>query len=233
MAAAILAVGVGMYAVARETSVFAIDRIEVAGASPDVADRVRAALDPMKGTSLVVFDAREANRRLAAVADVAAATYDRNFPNTLRVVVRTERSVALLRRGHEAWLASGSARVIRQVVQGPLPLLPRVWLEPTADPLVGAVLDGPAAVAVHVVPAIAKARLPIRVRSVRVVDGEVTVTLVSGMQVLLGDTSGLPLKLAAAARILPDVGDMAYLDVSVPERVVAGTRATFNPQVDS
>ena len=232
MAAAILVVGVGMYVVARESSVFAINRIEVEGASPDVADRVRVALDPIAGTSLVAFDERDANRRLADIAEVAAATYDRAFPNTLRVIVRTERPVALLRRGRDTWLVSANARVLRQVAKRPLPPLPRIWLSATADPLVGAVLDGPSATAVRAVVPIAQARLPVHVRSVRAVDGELTVTLVSGMEILLGDPSALRLKLAAAARILPDTTGAVYLDVSVPERVVAGSAPPTNPRVE-
>jgi len=222
VALGILVVGIAMYAAARETSLFAIERIEVEGAPPGVAADVRAALAPIAGSSLVAFDERSANRRLAAVAEVAAATYDRDFPSTLRVVVRAERPVALLRRGRESWLVSGSARILRQVVKRPLPQLPRVWLPPNADPLVGATLDGWTAMAVRAVAPIDRAHLPVRVRSVRAEDGELTITLVSGARILLGDTSALPLKLAAAARILPEADGMTYLDVSVPERVVAG-----------
>ena len=232
LALGLLVVGLGMYAAARETSVFAIDGIEVEGASPGVAARVRAALDPITGTSLVTFDERDANRRLAAVAEVATATYDRDFPHTLRMVVRTERPVALLRRGRETWLASGNARVLRQVLTRPFPQLPRVWLAPTADPLVGAVLDGPSAMAVRAIVPIDRARLPVRVRSVRAVDGELTIVLASGTQILVGDTSALRLKLATAARILPEAGGATYLDVSVPERVVAGTTPRQNSQVE-
>ena len=90
--------------------------------------------------------------RLADVAEVASATYNRDFPHTLVVSVRSERPVALLRRGGEAWLVSDGARVLSQVVQRPFPALPRVWISPTADPLDGAVLDGDAALAVRTIP---------------------------------------------------------------------------------
>jgi cell division protein FtsQ len=218
----VLVLAIGGYAAARETPLFSVDRIEVEGAPPDVAARVQSALSPVLGSSLVTFDAREANRHLAAVPEVADATYDRNFPHTLRVLVRTELPVALLRRGHEAWLASGSARVLRQVVQRPLPDLPRVWLSPSEDPLPGAVLDEPAATAVRALVPIRGAHLPASVRSIRAVDGELTITLASGTAVLLGDGARIRLKLAAAARILPEIGDATYLDVSVPERAVSG-----------
>jgi cell division protein FtsQ len=223
VALGLLVAGIGGYFIARETPIFSIQQIEVEGATPEVAARVRTALRPVVGSSLVAFDSREANRRLVGVAEVADATYDRSFPHTLRVVVRTELPVALLRRGHEAWLVSGSARVLRQVVQRPLPDLPRVWLPPSEDPLPGAVLDEPAATAVRALVPLRGAHLRARIRSVRAVDGELTLLLASGIHVLLGDASRLRLKLAAAARILPEVGDATYLDVSVPERAVAGT----------
>lgn len=229
----IVALGLAMYVVARETSVFGVERVEVVGASPRVAGSVREALAPLQGSSLVRFDAHDANRRLASVAEVASATYDRSFPHTLVVAVRTERPVALLRRGSEAWLASDGARVLSQVVQKPFPALPRVWIPPTADPLDGAVLDGDAALAVRTIPPMGHA-LRARARSVKAIDGELTIVLESGSQILLGDTSRLRLKLAVAARILPALTDETYLDVSVPERAVAGTTvpATLNSEVE-
>jgi cell division protein FtsQ len=232
IALGIVALGVAMYAVARETSVFGVRQIEVVGGSPGVAQSVREALAPLQGSSLVTFDAHDANRRLADVAEVASATYNRDFPHTLVVSVRSEHSVALLRRGSEAWLVSDGARVLRQI-QRPFPALPRVWIPPTADPLDGAVLDGDAALAVRAIPPMTHA-LRSRVRSVRAVDGELAIVLESGTEILLGDASRLRLKLAVAAKILPSLTSETYLDVSVPERAVAGTAAptTLNPEVE-
>ena len=73
--------GAALYVGARETSVFAIDRIEVQGVSPGVAARVRAALEPLAGSSLIAFDATDGDKRLASVPTVAAASYDRDFPH--------------------------------------------------------------------------------------------------------------------------------------------------------
>ena len=58
---------------------------------------------------------------------------------------------------------------------------------------------------------------------------ELTFVLASGLELRLGDVRAIPLKLAVAARILPQVlgkDASTYLDVSVPERPVAGD----NPQ---
>lgn len=228
---AILVAGVGLYGGARETSVFAIDRIEVEGVPPGTAVRVRLALASLSGTSLIAFDRTDGDRRLAALPIVASATYDRDFPHTLRVVVEPERPIGLLRRGHDSWVVSDSARVLRKVRTGPLPSLPRVWLPASADPLVGAVLADPSVAAVRALVPVTRAHLPVSVRSVRMVEGELSMVLASGTQVLFGDASRLRLKLAVVSRILPLAGDMPYLDVSVPERAVGGHSQLVNPQV--
>jgi cell division protein FtsQ len=229
---AILVAAAGLYAGARETSVFAIDRIEVEGVPPGTAARVRAALAPLAGSSLVAFDRTDGDRRLAAVPIVASANYDRDFPHTLRVHVVQERPIGLLRRGHDAWVVSESARVLRKIDTRPLPGLPRIWLSASTDPLVGAVLADSAVVAVRALAPISRANLPVSVRSIRATDGVLSIVLSSGTQVLLGDASRLRLKLVVVSRTLPLAGDMPYLDVSVPERAVAGHSPLVNSQVE-
>ena len=59
----------------------------------------------------------------------------------------------------------------------------------------------------------------------RAADHELTFMLASGLELRLGDIRAVRLKLAVASRILPQLlarGGYAYLDVSVPERPVAG-----------
>jgi hypothetical protein len=75
-------------------------------------------------------------------------------------------------------------------------------------------------------------RLPVPIRSVRLVDREASITLASGVEVILGAPSQLALKLAVVARILPLAPDARYLDVSVPERAVATDSVPVHPQVD-
>ena len=104
--------GVGAYIGARQTGIFSLDRIDVNGAPRGTAGKIRAALRPYLGESLVRFDQQDAERRLAAVPEVADAHFDRDFPHTLRVRVRLERPVAVLRRGSDAWLVSSTARVL-------------------------------------------------------------------------------------------------------------------------
>ena len=58
-------------------------------------------------------------------------------------------------------------------------------------------------------------------------DGELTLVLSSGTQLRLGDSGDLRLKLSIAKQLIPLTSGAAYVDVSVPERPVAG----YNPQV--
>jgi cell division protein FtsQ len=227
-----LVAAAGLYVGARVTSLFAIDRIEVRGVSPGAAERIRAALEPLSGSSLVSFDATDGDRHLASVPIVASASYDRAFPHTLVVTVVPEVPIALLRRGPEAWIVSESGRVLRKVYERPLPALPRIWLAASVDPLVGAVVADESAVVVEALAAMRDVRLPVPTRSVRLEDRELSITLASGVDVLLGTPSRLPLKVAITARLLRAAPDSTHLDVSVPERPVASDGPISDSQVD-
>ena len=200
---------------------FAIERVEVHGVSPGVAARIRSTLEPLAGSSLLAFEATDGNRLLASVPVIAAASYDRDFPHTLVVSVAAERPIALLRRGPAAWVVSDTGRVLRKASVRPLPALPRIWLPATVDPLVGAVVADDSALAISALATMRDVRLPIPIRSVRLADGEITLTLSSGTAVLMGGRAQLPLKAAVAARILEAAPTAETIDVSVPERVVA------------
>jgi cell division protein FtsQ len=215
----LIGVGIAAYAGARETSVFAVQRIEVEGARPTTTARIEHALEPLRGKSLVGFDTEAARRRLIAISEVSTASFDRAFPHTLRIRVSLERAVAVLRQGRDAWLVSSSARVLRPLAR-PYPGLPRIWLPRSVDVAPNDTLPVAQAAAVQTVAPLHALRFP-RVRSVISTSGELTLVLARGTEVRLGTGGDLRLKLAIAARILPLVGAASYIDVSVPERPVA------------
>ena len=227
VAVALVLVGssIGAYFGARETGIFALDRIQITGAPPSTAARIRTALRSYVGESLVRFDRTDAARRLAAVSEVADARFDREFPHTLRVRVRLERPVAVLRRGPDAWLVSSSARVLERLHKRPYPRLPRIWLPAGTDISVNSTLGGVGARGVAAVAPLRPLRLTGRVRQVLAGDGQLTLVLVSGTELRLGDSGDLRLKLSIAKQILPLAGGAAYVDVSVPERPVAGYKS--------
>jgi cell division protein FtsQ len=225
---ALVAAAVGLYVLARETPMFALQRIEVEGASPAVASHVRAALAPLDGTSLLALHRADVERRLAALTDVATASYDRSFPHTLRVTVRAEHAVAVARRGAKAWLVSGEGRVIGPAAPGTRRSLPRVWLTQSGDPEAGAALvDRQGLRAVRALAIARRTGFRTRIWNAKAHAHELTFLLGSGLQLRLGDARAVRLKLAVATRVLPQLrgGGYTYLDVSVPGRPVAGTNS--------
>jgi cell division protein FtsQ len=226
------AIGFGLYAGARYTPVFAIRAIEVRGLPSADAARVRGALDPLLGTSLVGLDANSVVDRLVALPEVAGARYDRAFPHTLRVVVVPERPVALVRQRRTAWLVSARARVIRSVPLSIAPDLPRIWLPGTVAVTPGDVLSpGEGGTAARALALVRANRFPYAVRAVRAEPGALALMLRTGVRIELGTLRDEPLKLAIARRALPLLPPATtYLDVSVPARPVSG--GTLDSQVE-
>jgi cell division protein FtsQ len=219
----LLAAVIAAYGIARETPLFEIRKIEIVGASPQVARGVQDALAPLRGQSLVGLENSDLDRRIAGLSDVVGVTHDRAFPHTLRVFVLPERPLLVLRRGDESWLVSARARVVRPVEKGAIAGLPRIWVPKDVGVAVGDTLaDTTARDAVQLL-SLARLELPARVRAVRIEHGDAALILRSGVEVRLGRQHDLRLKLAVAARVLPHLGlDMSYLDVAVPDRPVAG-----------
>jgi cell division protein FtsQ len=219
----ILAVALGGYGLARETSLFAIGRIEVGGGSPQLAAQVRRALAPLAGASLVGLDGVDVVRRVDALPTVARASYDRAFPHTLRITVVPERPAAVLRRGPRSWLVSARGRVIEPLPAHGDAALPRIWVSAHTPVWTGERLDargaGAAARAVGLAGAFAS-----RIASAVYAGGSLVFHLRSGVEVLLGDRAEIPLKVAVAQHalgLLPS--GSTFLDVTVPGRVVSGT----------
>jgi cell division protein FtsQ len=223
---ALLTAGILGYFGARESSLFSIQKLEISGGGPRVRAEVRSALEPVLGRSLVGFDGGALERRLDALPDVQDIRYDRAFPHTLRIRIVPERPVAVLRRGREAWLVSARGRVMRPVSRQAAGALPRVWVPRAADVSVGATLADPAGTrAIRAVAPLAAAGFPARVSAVDSDAHHLTLILASGIEVRLGDTTDLALKLAVAGQIVRSLPlgptGSEYVDVSVPERPVA------------
>ena len=222
-----LAVG-GGYLAARDSALFAVQRVEIRGAPPAVALDVRDALRPLEGESLLRVDLGAVGDRLAAIPSVRAARFDRAFPHTLLVTVAAERPVAVLRTGDEAWLVSARGRVIRRLENPRLSRLPRVWAPAAVSAAAGdGVTDGPTMEAVRALAAVADSRLPARVRYARSTDEGLTLMLMAGTELELANDHDLPLKLAVARTVLLALdpgrqGWPGYVDLTVPGRPVVG-----------
>jgi cell division protein FtsQ len=235
---ALLAGAAGVYLAARETSMFAIRTVEIRGATPSTAAAVRKALEPLAGTSLVALGGDAVARRADAVPTVISASYDRAFPHTLRVTIREERPVAVVRRGNDSFLVSARGRVIRLLVPHTFGQLPRIWVPRTTGLTVGETLGGEIGSAAAAVAPLARLHFPIRVVTASAANGRLTLQLRSGLELRLGSRGNLFLKLSVAKQIAPTIppGTGTYLDVSVPDRAVAGggtppAASPTNPQV--
>ena len=221
--ASVLLVGVfASYWGARATSVFAVDRVTIQGAPPEVAREVRAATADLEGRSLLSVNAGEVESRLRLLPTVIAANVDRAFPHTLVVRIAAEHPVAIARRGDGAWLVTGSGRVVHAVDPRYKPGLPRIWLPRQVGLSVGRDLPPAYLPAARAMGALREVRFPGQVKGVTTSRGELTVTLQSDRVLLLGEPSDVVLKMAVAGRILRRLDSrFRVLDVSVPERPVA------------
>jgi hypothetical protein len=220
---ALFALALGGYLIARETSMFAIDRIEVKGASPQVAGQVRQALSSLAGRSLVGLDGSAVLGKVDALPTVVNARYDRAFPHTLRLAVVPERPAAVLRRGPDSWLVSRRGRVMERLGSTALPRLPRIWISTRTQVRIGSELTAAgAAIAAHAVGL--SGAFAARVSSASYADGVLAFRLHRGLQVVLGDAGDIKLKVAVAQRVLGMLpAGSTFLDVSVPGRAVSGT----------
>jgi cell division protein FtsQ len=223
----IAALALGGYLLARETSLFAIDRIDVRGAQAPVADQVREALSSFSGKPLVGLDGSAVLARIDALPTVVSASYDRDFPHTLRITVVPEQPAAVLRRGAESWLVSGRGRIMERLAATALPKLPRIWVSTHASVRIGAEVAGASVADAAHAAGLAGAFAP-RVASVAVTNGAVVFHLRSGLQLLLGSAGDVRLKLAVAQRVLPMLpAGSTFLDVSIPGRPVSGTGSPY------
>lgn len=219
----ILAVSLGGYAIARETSIFGIHQIDVRGGSQRLDAQVQQALAPLLGRSLVSLDGGKVLQTVDALPTVVSASYDRSFPSTLRITIVPERPAAVLRTGATAWLLSMRGRVVSTLAPQAEPALPRIWLGAKSGVRVGELLPATVAATARAVGDAGK--FASRVASASLAGGSLVFRLRSGIELLLGKPAGIPLKVAVAVRALQVLPAGArFLDVSVPGRPVAGSR---------
>ncbi len=224
-----------LYAAARFSSLFALEKLEITGGRAAVREQVRSAVRPLLGESLVALDRDELRRRLEALPEVRSARLDRAFPHTLRISVVHERPLAVVQSGEEAWLVSAGGRVLREIEPERASRRPVVQADPGAGLTPGSAVDAEDVRASLDALRRLPEGFPERVESAGASAGAVTLVLVDGMELRLGQAGSFALKLAVAARVLrtmsaDDAAGLDYLDVSVPGRVVGGT--TLDSQLE-
>ena len=220
---AVVAVGIA-WLIAYATPLFAVERVEVRGAPPELSREVTRATRDLLGRSLVAVDAAQVEGRLRALPAVAGVTVDRAFPDTLVIKVAPERPVAVVRRGSSAWLATGAGKVIREIQTGTERHLPRLWLARGVTVRVGGQVPAGLVPATRALAAAHTAGLGGRVKGVRLANDELTLVLRRGLELRLGRVADVGMKLTIVRDVLElvDASTTAYIDVSVPQRPVAG-----------
>ena len=213
---------------ARVLPVFDVAHVEVRGAPPDVVREVERATAGTVGTSLLAIDAHQVEDTVRTLPSIAGVSVDRAFPHTLVVKVAVERAVAVARRGDTAWLVTASGKVVREVQTDSERALPRIWLPSVVPVLLGSTLPAPYSSETRVLDALRQARFPRLATGVRSQGDELTIVLRRGPEIRLGQPRDVLLKLDVATQVFrrAQPGTL-YLDVSLPERPVAGT--TLNP----
>ena len=200
---------------------------------PEVVDVMKElGIDLSDRTPQRLTDDLAARADVLALSTVAGVSFDRAFPHTLRVTVDPERPVAVARQGADAYVLSERGRVIARVDRHAKPGLARMWVAKDVTLEKGAIVDGDLRVAVEAVTPLAGTHFPGRVVSLTTANDQLTLRLWTGLELRLGDIRDVNLKLAVAARVIPQLPDGAgYLDVSVPDRPVAGA-ASLDSQVE-
>lgn len=237
IAAAAVALLALLYLAARETPLFAVRTVEVTGGSKAVRKAVQQAAQPVEGESLVALDGKSLVRELEALPSVRSASYDRAFPSTLRIFVRPELPLGIVRLGPDRWVVSERGRIIRRYAPGSSERYPRFRLPGRPNIVPGSYVTDPGARVVLGALAVVPKDFPVRIDLVRLEGGRLTMDLSApwgGPELRLGEAVDVEAKLAAAALVLRSLSDDArssvgYVDVSVPERTVVGS----NPQVES
>ena len=232
-AAALLAL---LYLAARETPLFAVRTVEITGGSEAVRKAVREAAQPAEGESLVALDVNSLVQELEALPSVRSASYDRAFPSTLRLFVRPELSIGIVRLGPDRWVVSKRGRIIRRYVTGSRERYPRFELPGRPNVVPGAFLTDPGARVVLGALAVVPKNFPARIHMVRLEGGRLTMELRApwgSPELRLAEAVNVKVKLAVAAVVLRSLSadapsSVGYVDVSVPERTVVGS----NPQVE-
>ena len=220
-----------LYLAARETPVFAVRAIEVSGGPKAVRAAAQEAAHPFLGESLAALDGAELVDELEALPSVRSATYDRAFPSTLRIFVEPERPVALARLGGGRWFVSDRGRIIGAATDPSSSDLPRFTFPSMSAMQPGRFLTDPRARMILAALAVLPERFPARVTSVSLDETALTMMLRTEWgepELRLGDPGDVAVKLEVAGLVLRSLSpeerlSTAYVDVSVPERAVAGS----------
>jgi cell division protein FtsQ len=210
----------------RDSSLVAVEQVQVSGLTSADADRVRAALTTAGQTMTTLNVDREAlDRAVSTFPVVRKLEIEPDFPHGLRLHVIEYQAAAIAVSDSGRVPVAGDGTILRGVsVEGRLPTVDvegALGTELLADPLA----RGAAAVAGGA-PAVLRSRIvDVQRRS----DEGYVAQLRDGPELIFGSATRLGAKWAAATRVLADLEarGASYLDLRIPSRpAVGGLAAT-------
>jgi cell division protein FtsQ len=207
----------GGYWVLANSSAFAVSGVSVSGGGTIMSAEVRqAAVHAVGGRSLLQVDAGAIEGAVERLPYVRTASVDRSFPHTLSIQITTYRPAAAVRSGKSAYLVSSDGRILATDV----PAKSRL-------PVIAAALD-----VLRAVPHAFTHRVG-HIHKVMTGDAGIVAVIGRGLQVRIGSTAQLDLKLRVAVRVLRSMqaatrSALAYVDVSVPGRPALGYKHSIS-----
>jgi cell division protein FtsQ len=220
----------GGYWLLAGSSAFAVSGISVSGGGAIVSAEVRqAAAEAIGGRSLLRVDAGDVARAVERLPYVRTAVVDRSFPHTLSIRITTYRPAAAVRSGTSGYLVSSDGRVLSRGVPE-ASRLPVIRVAKGIDLTPGRQVPGggiPAALEVlRAVPKAFVHRVG-HLHQLTTDDSGIVAIIGRGLQLRLGSSAQLDLKLRVAVRVLRSMQSatrtaLAYVDVSVPSRPALG-----------
>jgi cell division protein FtsQ len=103
----------GLHSVAAALTPFKLADVTVEGREYVERNAILAALNVRVGDSLLGIDLQAARKRLEAIDWVASATVERRMPDTLYVILKERRAVAIWQNGGEYTLIDTNGRTVR------------------------------------------------------------------------------------------------------------------------
>jgi cell division protein FtsQ len=208
----------------RDSSLVAVEHVEVSGVSGPDAAPIRSALIS-SARNMTTLDVRVGQLRTAVApyAVVKNLQVSTQFPHGMRIRVIEQLPVGALVAGGHAVPAAGDGTLLPDVPAGSLPAIPVSSLPG------GPRVTDPAALDALAVLAAAPARLLYRISQVTAIAPHGLVAqLREGPAIYFGDTTDLVAKWTAATEVLADPGSAgaSYIDVTDPARPAAGVGAS-------
>ena len=216
----------------RTSSYVAVEQVKITGAEqvPEADSALRAAAD---GQSTLHPDAEALRAAVAGNPAVAGIKVDTDFPHTMLIDVRTRVPVAYL--ASEGVVVAGDGTILDNTGKAPEGV-PEIKVDEEDGGLVSGDLVTGDALEISRVLGAAPPQLAEAVNSAETdKDVGVAVDIGPGLELRFGDSTSADLKWKAAAAVLadPKFEGASYLDLSVPDRPVAGGVSESTPEPET